>query len=137
MDAASALRMHIVADAAVTALMGTRLYPVHLPQAPEFPAGTYQTVAGIAGYTNDGADGLTEGRVQIDLYAKDYDVLTACRKAVYDALNGWTGSAGSPPVTFQGVFWINDGTKSVPGLERAGPDLYRRTLEATIWFEED
>lgn len=133
-----ALRAHLTADATVAAKISTRLYPMVLPQGVTYPAATYQMIYAERDYTHDGPSGLVEARVQFDLYAKTYKEVDAIRKAFIAALNGWHGVAGSPPVTIQGVFWINEGeAPPVPELERAGTSVYRKTLEAKVWFQEN
>jgi hypothetical protein len=59
---------------AITALVGTRIYPRPLPQNVQLPALGYQHLNTVPIPTLDAAAayGLVQSRVQVDVYAKDY-----------------------------------------------------------------
>ena len=137
MDFGPALRARLLQDASVASAFGTRIYPETLPQAPTYPAATYQVAWSDTDYTHDGASGLAQARVQFDIYAKTYAAVIEYKNAVKAALSGWQGTAGSPSVSVRGVFWTNEMDLPVPELQRAGMAINRKTLEATIWFKEN
>lgn len=131
-----ALRAVLLADAGVAALVGTRVYPLVLPQAGTLPAITYQVVAGDADYVMEGASGLAFKRVQVDCWADTYSAAAGLRAAVTAALGGFAGSAGSPAVRIQGAFKTMEADGYEDALERAGPRLWRKTIDFNVHFEE-
>jgi hypothetical protein len=136
MDVGSALRAKLLTETSVAEALGKRIYPVRFPQAPTYPAATYQVATTTTGYATDGPSGDCHVRIQFDVYAATYKAVLAVASTIRAALNGWSGTAGDPAVTIIGVFWHNEMDLPVPDLERAGPSLYRRTLEAIVWYEE-
>lgn len=81
----AALVSILKADSAVTALVGTRIYPVQLPLNCTFPAISYFNVSDpfqrITGYP----------RIQISCWAKDYAQVLNLKSAVETTLNGYSG----------------------------------------------
>ena len=138
MDAPTALRQHLVDDAAVASVFGTRIYPVTFPQAPDFatgPAMTYQMVSNLTEYSHEGPANLNEARLQFDIYAMTYAALAGAADVVRRALSGWRGTIGDPPsVDFRGVFLVNEMDWPVPETLRAGPRLLRRTIDCNVFF---
>lgn len=96
----SALRALVLADSAVSALIGTRLYPQKLPQDPTYPAATYQRIDGPRLYDHGGATGLAEGRFQFDVWATTYSSAKAVAAAVRAALSGYSGTTGGVEIAF-------------------------------------
>lgn len=58
---------------ALTALVGTAIYPEHRPQEGTMPAVVYSRVSGLRLYHLQGYSGLENPRVQIDSYATSLD----------------------------------------------------------------
>jgi len=73
-------------DAGVSALVGTRIYPLLLPQNPTYPAITYQRISTRPVMTRTG-NGLDFVRMQIDCYADSYSGVKALAAAVEAALS--------------------------------------------------
>lgn len=130
MDIGAALRTMALADPSVTTAFGTRMYPLRLPQAVEYPAATYQLISSIPEYSLEGSSNLNEGRVQFDVYAETYDALIAASEALKAALDGERSDA------IGGVFWTNEVDWPVPETDRAATVLYRKTLECNPWFSQ-
>lgn len=61
----------LVADGAVTAIAGTRIYPGALPQSVTLPAIVLTTVSGAPENYLSQRPGIDNYRVQIDVWAKD------------------------------------------------------------------
>jgi len=78
-------------DAAVSALVGMRIYPAVLPQPPTFPAIAYTRISQREAFSADGAEGLLATRTQLDCYALTYDGARLLGDAVRAALNGYVG----------------------------------------------
>lgn len=74
MSPGEAVRLKLIADPAVTALVGTRYYPNRLPQNAVLPAVVYFEVSNVPVTTFDGdaATRITNIRLQLDVYDDDY-----------------------------------------------------------------
>jgi hypothetical protein len=59
------LYQRLTADAGVSALVATRVYPQLLPQDPGLPALTYRLVSGPRDETHDGPSDLTLARFEV------------------------------------------------------------------------
>lgn len=74
---------------ALTALIGTRVYPQSLPQNPTLPAVTYLQVSARPDVAHDGYTGWGWARVQFDCYGITPLVAVAVADALRAALIGW------------------------------------------------
>jgi hypothetical protein len=131
-----ALRAMLVQSAPVAALVSGRVYPVVLPQAPEYPAVTYQMVTNDSEYSHGGPSRLATPRFQLDLYAQTFKGVITLRNAVMFAMSGTRGLFGSPPVRIQGVFRVMELDAYEQLLAPAGPRVWRKTLDFNLFFEE-
>jgi hypothetical protein len=132
----TALRALLLASPGVSTLVGARVYMTILPPAVTYPAVTYQIVSGESHYSHQGPSDLGSPRVQVDCYAETDIGVLALRDAVMAALSGFKGHAGSPPVIIQGVFRAMERDGYEGGLARAGPRLWRKSIDFNVWFEE-
>ncbi len=132
------VRAVLLADPAVVALLGDRLYPVQLPEASTFPAGVITKASGVGEYTLDGDSGIARSRIQIDLYGEGYAAVVTIKRAVRHALSAFRGSPPSMSgCVIQSATCINDMDFGVPETERAAPILRRRMLEFNIFHKEN
>lgn len=135
-----AFRECVLAQPAVSALLGPRLYPMEFPQDPTFPAATYQTISGPREYTQDGPDRVTRFRVQMRIRATTPDGANAVRNAfknsaAHGVINELFG--GSPPTTkLLAIFIDNEVTETDPPLAVTGPRLYGMRLDLIVWATE-
>jgi len=104
--------------AAVTALVGTRIYMLVLPQQPTLPAIRVQMIDDVSDYHHRGGNRRGPARVQVDCWAAassgvdPYAAALAVAAAINgddagSGLSGWRGSIGSPAVTVQGIFRVD------------------------------
>lgn len=101
------LRAYILADSTVAGLIGTRLYPITMPQKPTLPAVTYQVVSATRQPTMDHNDNLPMTRVQIDCWALSFFDAMAVDDAIRTLFHDFARSeigGGSPSVLVAGVF---------------------------------
>lgn len=101
-DIRTGLRTFLLADAAVAALVGTRIYPIKLPQGITAASIVYQEISGIGDHHMQGPSGLSRVRMQIGAWAQSADAAHALFLAVKEAIDGYQGLMGS--VYVQGVF---------------------------------
>lgn len=80
----------------VTAIVGTRIYPVALPERQPTPAVVYQVISSVPVGRIDAqaASHLTRTRVQVDVLSKDHTVLKTLRDACVAALRFQRGTVG-------------------------------------------
>ncbi len=76
------------APAAITAICGTRIYPLVLPTDPILPAIDYSFVGGSATSTFD-TTGSKKYRVEVNCWGDTYSDAVTLRAAVTAALNGY------------------------------------------------
>lgn len=85
-----ALYARLSTDAAVTALVSTRIYPVHAPQGATYPAVVFTRLDTTATTALGTASRFFNSRFQFDAWAKTYEsskaIVTAIRESL-DALD--------------------------------------------------
>lgn len=82
----------LTSTAAVTALVpAPRINWVVHPQGAGNPYIVMQTISGSEGLTMKGADGLFEGRVQIDVYGSSFEQVEPISRTINDLLHGYRG----------------------------------------------
>lgn len=59
-------------NADVNALVGSKIYPVFVPQGKSLPAITYQEISGVRDAVMNGASGLVQSRFQVNCWTKKY-----------------------------------------------------------------
>ena len=85
-------------NAATTA--GTRIRPEFLNENEQYPAVVYSIVSEIQEFSQDGPENLTEKRVAIDCYGKNYVQTVTLADEIITILQGFTGALGtSSPAT--------------------------------------
>ncbi len=92
-------------DGAVAAQVGTRVYPLVIPQDVDLPAIAYQVISSEAKWSHSGPSGLTQTRVQLTIVADDYATAKATDQAVRAAFNAVSFDAAG--VHVQGAFIDN------------------------------
>lgn len=85
------LRDLLLATVGVLAVAGTRINWGSHPQGADLPAVVLNTIGDAEAYDLDGANGLSQGRVQADCYAMSYKGAKDLAAAVRAALSGYRG----------------------------------------------
>jgi hypothetical protein len=116
-------------DAAITAIVGTRISPFKAIDEGMLPCITFQMIGARAEYTHDEPTNMQDPVVQIDLWAKlsSYGELSALRTAVLNRLY----AADSPGYRYFLV--TNDGTD----LTEAEARIARKMIEAIVWYDRE
>lgn len=141
MSIATELRTFLLEDTTLAGLVGQRLYPNVLPQAPTFPAMTFTWVSGTRFHHLGGSAGIAGPRVQFDCWAATYLEAEALFEALRLALDGFRGEIGGSPPTrrIQGVVSAGDRDLYEEGAESgsgSGAGIYRRSADFMIYYEE-
>ena len=110
-------------DAGLSALVGSKVFALIIPQGTKLPCITFQRIGGMPANTLSGYSGLEEIDLQIDVWARDYDEAKAVAKAVRAAM---------PPSGPQfSAHLIED-----QDLYEDGTNYFRVSMEYTVWFLE-
>jgi len=110
-------------DARLTTV-ASRIYPMVLPQEPEFPSLTYQHISAPREYSHDGA-GLVNPRYQFDCWSDDHDEALAVAAELV-AISKLAG-----PFFAQAAFIENESGHYEPET-----GYYRIIVEALLWHGE-
>ena len=79
-------------DAGLTALIGTRLFPLRVPQDADMPAIAYQKISSPKTHSHSGSSHLAQSRIQFTCEADDYATAKAVANAVRDCWDGFAGT---------------------------------------------
>lgn len=110
-------------DAGLSALFGSKVFALVIPQGTKLPCITFQRIGGMPANTLSGHSGLEEIDLQIDVWARDYDEAKAVAKAVRAAM---------PPSGPQfSAHLIED-----QDLYEDGTNYFRVSMEYKVWFLE-
>jgi hypothetical protein len=85
------LRAYLLADTAIAALVGTRIYPLRLPQKAEFPSIVYQRISGIRFGHLRGQGSLARPRYQVDCWDRQHLAVTRLGNLCRARLAGFQG----------------------------------------------
>lgn len=119
-----AIRAHLVANGGVSALIGTRLYPLVLPQDPTYPAIVLTRVSGVREHSHDGPSLLSTSRLQLDCIAPTAAAAKNVADKVRLALDGFRGTMGGAGGVEVNGAWLED--------ERDGYDDELRVYSASV-----
>lgn len=123
-DAAALVRDRLLAIAAVTALVGSRVTTGQLPQSTDLPAVLVEVVDDVPAAHLRGGNSLVPTRVQVTAVANSRAEAVAVATAVFGdgaggGLANWRGTAGSPGTP---VRWV----KALGKREGYDPDELRQ-----------
>ena len=79
-------------DAAVAAVIGTRIYPLIIPQWTLFPCITYQRITDTPTNDKDGVSRLDVIKIDIDMWGDKYSTLKDLKTKVRTALDNFDGT---------------------------------------------
>jgi hypothetical protein len=118
------------ADTGVSAITGTRIYPMILPQNPTYPAITYSRNSVDRDMTlEEGQTDFASADIQIDAWSTSYSGAKTLWQAIKDAIQNFQGSMGA--IAVQRAFVVGD-------LDVYEPDVgaYRCSMTVSIWHTE-
>ena len=110
-------------DAGLSALVGSKVFPLAIPAGNYLPCVTFQRLGGRPANTLAGPSGLEEIDLQIDVWARDYDEAKAIAKAVRSAM--------PPSGPRFSAHLIED-----QDLYEDGTNYLRVSMEFNVWFLE-
>jgi hypothetical protein len=104
LDLPPALRTLLLADPTVSSIVGTRVFPLRVPQGEKGDSIVYNRVSEDTEYNLVGPSHLSVTRVQVDAWSTRVDGARLLANAVQDILSGYRGTVASVPV--QGAFLV-------------------------------
>lgn len=132
-DLRPALRAFLLADGAIAAVVGTRVYPLRMPQGETQASIVYTRVSGEGDYTMQGPTGYARPRIQIDAWASSANAAVALSNLIRDRLDGFRGvmGSGADAITVRGVFVADEreGFDEAANLHRSGRDYFIHHIE--------
>ncbi len=129
-DVYAAVYAILVADATVTGLIGTRCYPVDVPESGDYPAIRLQLVSAQRPSAMGVDTGDVLARVQMDSMAKTVAAATALRSAARAVVQRFRGTAGG--VVIQDIMVENE--LDLPYVDQAV--LHVCVLDLMIAYKE-
>lgn len=133
-DIGRGVRTYLAAQAAVSSLVGTRIYPDALPQDATRPALVFTVISSVGEHHLTAAAGIARAIVQIDCYADTRLAANALSEAVRGEMQGYRGAMGSEYVQcchLQNRIYDYDTPEH--GSDQG---LYRVIMEWLIWHTE-
>lgn len=130
MSLEKALAAHLASG--VTAV-GSRVYPMVIPQNAALPCITYQRISTPRQYVMGSSDVVTNARMQIDCWGSSYSSAKTVAESVLTALNQQMGDLGTGAKKFTVLVSLADSESD--GYE---PDTgrYRVRIDFRIMYEE-
>lgn len=86
------------ANAGISALISTRLYPLLIPQTATLPAAAYQRVASVRETAHDGSTQFVTATLQVACQATTYSAAKALALAFVTCFHGVRGTWGTVEV---------------------------------------
>jgi hypothetical protein len=131
----SDLRAYLLADDGIADLVGTRIYPVVLPQGASRPAITYARISGGHSHNIDRATGSAIPTFEIDCWGDTFDEVDELAEALRQAMQGFgPGTFGSTAVK---ACLLDDETDAYEWPEDGSDKgIYRITLRYRIRYTE-
>jgi len=128
-----ALASYLGAHPRLKSLVGTRIYPEVLPQAPTYPAIVYQRISTTRLRALDGPVGLARPRIQLDCYGATYAEAKEIAANLRLALDGKSFEQNF--VRVQAAF-LEDERDILETEGRDISDERRVSLDFFVWHEE-
>ncbi|MBL4702090.1 MAG: DUF3168 domain-containing protein [Phycisphaeraceae bacterium] len=120
---------HLSGNAAVSALVASRIHPVTLPQSVTFPALSYRRISGQRVNHLAGSSGLQHPRIQMSAWSKTYSQAKNITENVRLSLEGFRGTMGT--IQVDGVVFLGD-----HDLYEDETELYHIASDFEIWAHE-
>lgn len=124
------VRTFLLADAAIAALVGTRVHPLNLPQKSTLPAVTVERIDTTRESTHDGPEGMQRARMRVSCWALTLLAARDLADKVRRRLHGFVGTMGAGTVV-QASFMDSDSDDF-----QSDPEMYVADLDFEIWAQE-
>lgn len=122
---------YLLADNAITALVGQQVRWQVRPQASSLPALVLHHISAVRRYTNGGPSDLVTSRVQTDCWALTYEGALALSRAVRARLSGVREQLNG--IDVQGIFLDSESHEYDPDAQEK---VHRVRFDFEIWHSE-
>lgn len=130
----AAIRSALVADAAVTAIIGSKVYPVLAPATADLPFVTWRRISVQRQQSLAGPIGMPTVLLSVDLFAETYEGVRELADAVRKCLDGWGGTVDTVRVANVSLTNEADGFVTLAGGDL--PPVYTVQLTFSILWQE-
>lgn len=89
------LYSYLIGQSTITALVGTRVYPLHLPQNPTLPALTMEQTQAEYEYCITGSANWAAPTIRISVYSESLPEIATIAEALRNVLQGYKGTMGA------------------------------------------
>jgi hypothetical protein len=129
------IRNRLVADAAVSALVGSRVYPVLAPATATLPLVTWRRSSISRQQTLAGPLGMPTVFLSMDVYAETYEAVRELADTVRKSLDGWGGTS-QDGVRVANVTITNEADGFVTLAGGDVPPVYTVQLTIAVLWQE-
>lgn len=129
-----ALRTHILGDATISGLIGTRLYPQMAPHDVTRPFMVYERTATDRLRSHDGPSGLSEAVFAYNLFDTRFSGVKALADALRKRLDGFTGTVSG--VDIRAVFVEDESDVFEAPSDASDRPLRGITMIVRAWYVE-
>ena len=95
MEFEAALQQYLITFPGLTAIVGTRVYPLTMPQNTTYPALTYQRVSERTIQSHQGTSNFAYTRYRFMCWAKTFPAARQLASALKGAIIGYRGAMGA------------------------------------------
>jgi len=112
------LRGLLLAQPAIAALCGVRIYWGKRPQGGALPAIVLHVVSNVSSYAFSGTIGLDITRVQANIFGESYADVEGVTRALKTSISGVRAAYGA--TVFEGIFFDGRRDRPIAGVSDAG-----------------
>ena len=127
-------RSALVADAAVSAIVGTKVFPVIAPATADLPFITWRRTSVQRQHGLSGPLGATTVLMSVDLFASTYEAVRELSDKVRLCLDGWQDTHNN--VSVRNVSLLNEADGFVTLAGGDVPPVYTVQLTVSILWQE-
>lgn len=128
------LRSALVANNAVSALIGSRVYPVIAPATASLPFVTWRRVAIRRQQTLGGPSGMPVTSVEYSIFGTTYEQAREVADAMRSVLDGYGGTANNTEVKQTSLEQESDDFVTLGGAEL--PPAFQITQQYDVFWQE-
>jgi len=130
----AAIRNTLVSDAGVSAVVGSKIYPVLAPSEAALPFITWRRMAVQRQQSLSGPVGVPSVMLSVDLFAETYEAVRELADKVRLALDGWGGTFQNTVVSNVSLENEADGFATLAGGDL--PPVYTIQMTFNILWQE-
>ena len=122
------------ADTTIEGLVGTRIFPMVVPQDTTMPCITYQKISGNWQVQISGPHNMSQERFQINCWATTYAGAKALAEAVRAEFSGY--DTGNASVSVHIITLENETDTINENADVRGSRRYGRMMDFLVWYKK-